>query len=558
MLGINEQYVNETYDENGILQKYSLNIPEEFNFAYDIVDELACREPDKTAMVWCNSQGEEHVFSFAYMKESSDRTANFFKSLGIRKGDMVMLLLKRRYEYWVSVLALHKIGAVAIPGTAMLRAEDLVYRFNAAEVKAVICTGDGDTADSVDEAQKDTPTLKYKIITHGSREGWYNFHTAMDKASPDWKRPTGEEATNVHDKMLIYFTSGTTGLPKMVLHDFSYPLGQLITAKHWQHVQPNGLHLTVAETGWAKAGWGKIYGQWIMEAALFVYDFEKFDPHDILAKIEKYNVTSLCAPPTVYRFLIKEGMGGYDLSKLKYAATAGEALNAEVFRKFREFTGLTIMEGFGQTESAVLIGNLYGTHPKPGALGKPIPQYNIVLLDKSGNKVKDGEVGEICVDTSKGKPPALLVGYYKNDEYTKKIWHDGYYHTRDTAWRDKDGFYWYVGRTDDVIKSSGYRIGPFEIESVLMEHPAVLECAVTGAPDPVRGQIVKATIVLTHKYTPSDELALEIKNFVKKQTAPYKYPRIIEFVDKLPKTISGKIRRVEIRRQSMEKAEVEM
>lgn len=547
MQGLNLRYVNEEYDKNGVLTKFSLNIPDDYNFAYDIVDEMARLEPNKTAMVWCNESGEEKIFTFADMKRYSDKTANFFKGLGINKGDMVMLVLKRHYDFWFSILALHKIGAIAIPATSLLTAHDFDYRFNMAQIKAIVCTADGETADSVDEAQKASPSLKVKIIARGKKNGWVSFSDGMEAASEQWSRPQGTEAVKSSDYMLMYFTSGTSGMPKLVAHDYSYSLAHILTAKHWLNNKPDGLHLTVAETGWGKAAWGKLYGQWIMESAIFVYDFEKFNADDLLSKMEKYHVTSFCAPPTVYRFFIKEGMEGHDLSSLKYAATAGEALNPEVFKKFYEYTGLKLMEAFGQTELTVLIGNLYGTEPKPGSMGKPSPLYDVHILDANDNEVPNGEVGEICVNTSDGKQPGLFLGYYKDSERTKSVWHDGFYHTGDTAWRDEDGFLWYVGRTDDVIKSSGYRIGPFEIESALMEHPAVLECAITAAPDPVRGQVVKATIVLTKNYKPSDELAQELKNFVKHQTAPYKYPRIIEFVTELPKTISGKIRRVELR-----------
>ncbi len=550
MLGIHRQYVRETYDSQGRLTHFGLNVPDDFSFPFDVVDEIARRAPQKPAMIWCNPQGEEHLFTFADMREQSCRAANFFKSLGIAKGDRVMLLLKRHYEYWFAVLGLHRIGAVAIPGVAMLTAKDLVYRFEAASVKAVVCTADGDTADCVDEAQAQAPGVRHKIIARGRRAGWLSFHEGLAAASPDFARPRGAGATRVCDPMLMYFTSGTTGLPKMVAHDYSYPLGHIITAKHWQHVQPDGLHLTVADTGWAKAGWGKIYGQWLMETCLFVYDFDRFDSEDLLEKMERYGVTSFCAPPTIYRFFIKGGMEGHTLPALRYATTAGEALNAEIFRRFYEITGVRIMEGFGQTESVVLIGNLFGTTPKPGSLGRPVPLFHIELIDEAGRPVAPGETGEIAVDVSGGHPAGLFTGYYRDPESTRKVWHDGWYHTRDTAWKDEDGYLWYVGRTDDVIKSSGYRIGPFEIESVLMEHPAVLECAITAAPDPVRGQVVKATIVLTRDYLPTDELAQELKDYVKHQTAPYKYPRIVEFVDELPKTASGKIRRAELRRQA--------
>lgn len=553
MQGLNLRYVNEEYDQNGVLTKFSLNIPDDYNFAYDIVDEMARLEPNKTAMVWCNTKGEERVFTFADMKRYSDKTANFFKSLGIKKGDMVMLVLKRHYEFWFSILALHKIGAIAIPATVQLTAHDFQYRFNLASVKAIVCTAEGETADSVDEAQKTSPSLKIKIIARGKKDGWFSFTECMEAASENWTRPQGDGAVKASDYMLMYFTSGTSGMPKLVAHDYSYSLAHILTAKHWLNVSPDGLHLTVAETGWGKAAWGKLYGQWIMESAIFVYDFDRFNAEDLLSKMEKYRVTTFCAPPTIYRFFIKEGMEGFDLSSLKYAATAGEALNPEVFKKFYEYTGLKLMEAFGQTELTVLVGNLRGMEPKPGSMGKPSPLYEVHLLDEDGNEVPNGEVGEICVKTTGGKQPGLFLGYYKDPQRTESVWHDGFYHTGDTAWRDEDGYFWYVGRTDDVIKSSGYRIGPFEIESVLMEHPAVLECAITAAPDPVRGQVVKATIVLTKNYKPSDELAQELKDFVKHQTAPYKYPRIIEFVDELPKTISGKIRRVALRNKDFNK-----
>lgn len=548
MQGLNLKYVNETYDDNGCLKTFSLNIPENFNFGYDIVDEMARLEPNKTAMVWVGADGEEKIFTFADIKKYSDKTANFLRGLGIGKGDMVMLILKRHYEFWFSIVALHKLGAVTIPATALLTEKDLVYRFNTANIKAVICTADGEVADHVDRAAKKSPSLKYRIVAHGEREGWLSFTREVGAASENFVRPTGKDATNVHDVMLSYFTSGTSGMPKLVCHNYTYPLAHIITAKHWQHVSSEGLHLTVAETGWGKAVWGKLYGQWIMEAAIFVYDFNKFNAADLLRKIQQYKVTTFCAPPTIYRFFIKNGIENYDLSSLTYATTAGEALNAEVYNKFYQYTGLKLMEGFGQTETCLTAGTLYGMEPKPGSMGKPSPMYDLDLVDEDGASVAPGEVGEIVVRTD-GTRPGVFCGYYQDPERTKKVMHDGLYHTGDTAWRDEDGYFWYVGRTDDVIKSSGYRIGPFEVESALMTHPAVLECAVTGAPDPIRGQVIKATIVLTHGYEPSDELAKEIQNHVKKQTAPYKYPRIVEFVPDLPKTISGKIRRVEIRQR---------
>lgn len=550
MQGLNLKYVNETYDEKGCLTKFSLNIPEDFNFGYDIVDEMARLEPNKTAMVWCNPQGDEKIFTFADIKRYSDKTANFLKGLGIGKGDMVMLILKRHYEFWFSIVALHKLGAVTIPATALLTEKDLVYRFNAAGIKAVICTSDGDVSDYVDQAAAESPTLKYRILTHADKDGWLNFEKSVEAAEEHFERPQGEKAVKANDPMLMYFTSGTSGLPKMVLHDHTYPLAHIITAKHWQNISSDGLHLTVAETGWGKAVWGKLYGQWIMEGAVFVYDFDKFDPGDLLSKMEHYHITTFCAPPTIFRFFIKEGIEGYDLSALKYATIAGEALNPEVFNRFYEFTGIKLMEGFGQTETTLTIANLKGMEPKPVSMGKPSPLYDIDLVDEDGNTVSPGEIGEIVVRTGEDSQPGLFIGYFHDPARTKSVWHDGCYHTGDTAWRDEDGYFWYVGRTDDVIKSSGYRIGPFEIESVLMEHPAVLECAVTGAPDPVRGQVVKATIVPTKGTQPSEKLAKEIQNYVKRQTAPYKYPRIVEFVPELPKTISGKIRRVEIREKS--------
>jgi acetyl-CoA synthetase len=553
MQGLNLKYVNETYDDHGTLTRFSLNIPENFNFAYDIVDEMARLEPDKRAMVWCNPQGVEKIFTYADIKKYSDKTANLLKSIGIGKGDMVMLILKRHYEFWFSIVALHKLGAIAIPGTALLTTKDLVYRFNAADVKAVICTSDGDISDYVDAALADSPTVEHRIITRSEKAGWLSFDKEVEAAGDHLERPQGADAVNVHDPMLMYFTSGTSGLPKLVGHDHTYPLAHIITAKHWQNVDPDGLHLTVAETGWGKAVWGKLYGQWIMESAVFVYDFDKFDPGDLLSKIEKYRITTFCAPPTIFRFFIKEGIEGYDLSSLKYATIAGEALNPEVFNRFYEFTGIKLMEGFGQTETTVTIANLFGMQPKPGSMGKPSPLFELDLVDESDNPVQTGEIGEIVVKTIGNGQPGVFMGYYREPERTKSVMHDGLYHTGDTAWRDEDGYFWYVGRTDDVIKSSGYRIGPFEVESVLMEHPAVLECAVTGVPDPVRGQIIKATIVTARGYTPSDELAKRIQDHVKRQTAPYKYPRIIEFVPELPKTISGKIRRMEIREKTQGK-----
>ena len=443
-------------------------------------------------------------------------------------------------------MPVHKIGAVTIPATNLLTKKDYVYRFEAAGVTSIIATATGDVAQHVESACTEYHGLTSRFTAMGSRPGWIDFDAELEAMPDEFPRAD----TKALEPMLMYFSSGTTGYPKMVLHDYTYAIGHLITAKYWHNIPSDGLHLTVSDTGWGKAVWGKLYGQWMVGCTVFVYDYEKFVPHDLLQLIEKYRITSFCAPPTIYRFFIKEGMEGYDLSSLKYATTAGEALNPEVYNRFYEYTGLKLYEGFGQTETTLTLANLAGTTPKPGSMGKPSPLYDIAVVDENGKEVQPGLVGEICVRTHGEKQVGLFMGYYKDEEKTREAWHDGLYHTGDTAWMDEDGYYWYVGRTDDVIKASGYRIGPFEIESVLMEHPAVLECAVTGAPDPVRGQVVKATIVLTKNYAPSDELVKELQVYVKKQTAPYKYPRIVEFVTELPKTISGKIRRVDIRKAS--------
>ena len=539
-----ERFCDEKFTKRGVLCDFTLKYSENYNFAYDVMDEIARLQPNRRAMIWCNEAGEEHTFSFSDLKRMSDKTANMLRTHGVKKGDMVMLVLKRHFEFWFSILALHKLGAVAIPATNLLTKKDFEYRFEAAGVKAVLCTADGEVAEHVDMACEEYKGLSSKIIVNGKRDGWYSFTDEVEKASENFERVE----TKAHEPMLLYFTSGTTGYPKMVIHDHTYSLGHIITAKYWHNVDPYGIHLSISDTGWGKAAWGKLYGQWICGTTVFVYDFDKFVPGDILAKIEKYRITTFCAPPTMYRFFIKEGMDGYDLSCLKYATTAGEALNPEVYNRFLEYTGLKLMEGFGQTETTLVLTNLVGTTPKVGSMGKPSPMYHVDLVDEDGNSVEPGVTGEIVIRTQDSvKQPGLFMGYYRNEKLTNEAWHDNLYHTGDTAWRDEDGFFWYVGRTDDVIKASGYRIGPFEIESVLMEHPAVLECAVTGAPDPVRGQVVKATIVLTKAYKPSAELIKELQSYVKKQTAPYKYPRIVEFVEELPKTISGKIKRVDIR-----------
>jgi len=543
----------ESYQE--FIEKFEIKVPENFNFAYDIVDKYAEISPDKTALVWCNDYDKERIISFKELKEYSDKTANFFKNCGIKKGDKVMLTLKSRYEFWFCILALHKLGAITIPATHMLKTRDIVYRVESAGIKMVVCIAEDGVPEYFDEADeqlKDVNLIK-ALVGDDERPNWINFRSEIEKASPEFERPTGDQKTGNNESMLVYFSSGTTGLPKMVEHDYIYPLGHIITAKYWQNVKEEGLHYTVADTGWAKAMWGQIYGQWIAGSAVFVYDYERFDAARMLEKASKYGVTTFCAPPTIYRFLIKEDLSKYDFSTLQYAVTAGEPLNPEVYNKFYEFTGLRLMEGFGQTELVVCIVNFPWMKPRPGSMGKPSPGYDIKLMDKDGNICDVGEEGEIVIETSRQKPPGLFNGYYRDPEKTAEVWHDDYYHTGDTAWMDEDGYYWFIGRNDEIIKSSGYRIGPFEVESAVISHPAVLECAITGVPHPVRGQVVKATVVLTKDYVASEELKLEIQNHVKKVTAPYKYPRVIEFVDELPKTISGKIRRIEIRSKDQEK-----
>ena len=528
-------------------QNFRILVPEAFNFAYDVVDEYARLEPGKMAIVWCDERGKEATFTFGQLKEASDRAANLLRSLGIRKGDPVMLILKRRYEFWFCLLALHKLGAIAIPATHLLTAKDLIYRNEAASVKMIIAVAEDEVVEHVEAALPKSPTLQQKVIVGGSRPGWVDFGTECLRTSAAFSRPTGEETTQNRDISLLYFTSGTTGYPKMVRHNFTYPLGHILTAKYWQNVQDGGLHFTVSDTGWAKSVWGKIYGQWLAGCAVFVYDYDKFVPKDLLKVTADHGVTSFCAPPTVYRYLIKEDLSQYDLSKLSYAAIAGEPLNPEVYAQFLRLTGLKLREGYGQTECTVVAATYPWMEPRPGSMGLPSPGYEADITDDAGRSCEVGEVGEIVFHTDQQVPVGMFDGYYRDLELTDQAWHDGIYHTGDNAWRDEDGYYWFVGRKDDVIKSSGYRIGPFEVESAMLEHPAVMECAVTAAPDPLRGQVVKATVVLTSKYTPSDELILALQEHVKEVTAPYKYPRIIEFVKELPKTISGKIRRVEIR-----------
>ena len=524
-------------------------IPDNFNFAYDVMDAWAAEAPEKTALIWTSDEGGEHIFTFAELKRESDRAASYFQELGIGRGDMVMLILKRKYEWWIAMLALCKIGAVAIPATHMLTTHDIVYRNNSASVKAIVCVGEDYVLTQIRGAMPESPTVETLIsIGPDVPEGFHCWQTGVEKAAP-FVRPS--HVNDNEDTMLMYFTSGTSGEPKMVAHDFLYPLGHIPTGVFWHNLGPDSIHLTVADTGWGKAVWGKLYGQWIAGAAVFVFDHEKFAADKILRMIEKYRITSFCAPPTVYRFLIHEDFNDYDLSSLTYCTTAGEALNAAVYRKFYERTGVKLMEGFGQTETCMTLGTMPWMEPKPGSMGKPNAQYDIDLVRPDGTSCEDGEKGQIVVRVGDERPLGLFKEYYRDPELTHQANHDGVYYTGDIAWRDEDGYYWFVGRADDVIKSSGYRIGPFEVESALMTHPAVVECAITGVPDDIRGMVVKATVVLHEKWKSraGDELKKELQEHVKHETAPYKYPRIVEFVDELPKTISGKIRRVEIRQK---------
>lgn len=524
-------------------ENFKIDVPERFNFAYDVLDELAAAKPDKTALYWTHESGEKHVYSFADMKRMSDKAANYLQSLGIGKGDMVMIILKRDRQFWPTIMALHKLGAITIPATHLLTEKDITYRVNAAGVKAVICTDFGDIKARVENA-KDMPTLKLRLLC-GDREGWLNYDRGAEEASEMFVKP--DDLPGNDDIMLLYFTSGTTGMPKMVVHSYTYPLGHIPTAVFWHNCDPDGMHLTVSETGWAKSVWGKLYGQWLAETAVFVYDHEKFVPAEMLRAICDHKVTTFCAPPTIYRYFIKEDLRKYDFSHMKWASIAGEPLNPEVFHQFHEATGLKLMEIYGQTELTVTVGNFLWMEPRPGSMGKPSPLFDVDIVNEAGEPCNWGEAGEIVVRAGLDAVPGMFLGYYRDEEMTKNAWHGGCYHTGDVAWKDEDGYYWYVGRTDDVIKSSGYRIGPFEVESALMEHPAVLETAITGVPHPDRGQVVKATIVLAKGFEPSDALAKELQEHVKKVTAPYKYPRVIEFAAELPKTISGKIRRVELR-----------
>ncbi|WNY26055.1 AMP-binding protein [Methanolapillus millepedarum] len=555
----------ESYED--FRDNFKINIPDDFNFAYDVVDWYAANDPKKIAIVWCDDQGGEKIFSFADLKRETDKAANLFVKHGVKKGSAVILTLKSRYEFWVCLVALHKIGAIAVPATHMLKKRDIIHRLEKSKACAIVSISESGLDLIFDEAAKEAGLSKFKKFIVGKSSAgavdWIDYDKEMAEASDAFSRPAGKDAVTANDDMLYYFSSGTTGFPKMVAHKYAYPLGHIITAGYWQNVRNNGLHYTMADSGWAKCVWGKIYGQWIWGTAVFVYDFDEFDAKNMLEKVSKYGVTTFCAPPTIYRFFIKEDLSQYNFGTLQYCTVAGEPLNPEVYEKFLLYTGLPLMEGYGQTEIIASIATFPWISAKPGSMGKPAPGYDVVLINVDGRECDVGEEGEIVIrvnkDADKSRPsdlpPGFFAGYKYDDEKTKDSWHDGFYHTGDTAWKDEDGYYWFVGRTDDIIKSSGYKIGPFEVESALIQHPGVLECAITGVPDPVRGQVVKATIVLTKDYKnkASDALKKELQEHVKKITAPYKYPRVIEFVDVLPKTISGKIRRVEIREQDKER-----
>lgn len=580
MRNLNLRYVEETYDDQGLLASFKVNCPEDFNFGYDVVDDIAQNDPLRRAMVWCNPEGEEHVFTFADMRYWSDKTANFLAEAGIGYGDMVMVIVRRHYQFWFIATALAKLGAVMVPATFMLKEHDVEYRLNGASIKAIIATTLGDIAQVVDNVSDVCPTIETRILVQGAgggltpedghgnlvfshngeplgaelsgpegvcaapatRAGWLDFNTGVRAASSEFAR----RETRAADPMLMYFSSGTSGNPKMVLHDSAYALAHIMTAKHWHNVAPDGLHFTIADTGWGKAVWGKYYGQWLMEACVFTYDFDRFHPSEILSLIKRYDITTLCCPPTMYRMMMSENLDDYDLSSLTYSTTAGEALNPDLFDFWKEHTGLTIYEGFGQTETPVTIANLIGSTPHPGSMGKPVPLYNVEIQREDGTRCDIGETGEICIDISV-RAPGIMLEYYREDEKTSSVMREGWYHTGDTAWCDESGYFWYVGRNDDLINSSGYRIGPFEIESVLLEHAAVRECAVTGVPDALRSMAVKASVVLAEGFAASPELTRDLQAWVKERTAPYKYPRIVEYVSALPKTVNGKIRRAAIR-----------
>ncbi len=580
MRNINLRYVDETYAPDGQLETFSVHYPGNFNFGYDVVDDIAMNDPDRRAMIWCNPEGEEHIFTFADMKRWSDKTANFLVDQGIKRGDYVLVVLRRHYQFWFVATALAKIGAVMVPATFMLKEHDLEYRLNGASISSIICTSVGEISQIADNVIDECPSVTSRILVNGAgggttkyddegnliavagtvgaalsgeegicaasieRKGWADFNSGVRAASEVFER----RDTVAADPMLMYFSSGTSGNPKMVLHNSGYAVAHLITAKHWHNVQPDGVHFTIADTGWGKAVWGKYYGQWLMEACVLTYDFDRFNAGEILSLISKYQVTTLCCPPTMYRLMMSENFDAYDLSSLQYSTTAGEALNPDLFNFWKEHTGLTIFEGFGQTETPLTIANLKHSTPRSGSMGKPVPLYDVEIQRDDGSRCNTGETGEICI-RMEPRPAGIMMEYYRDPEKTANAIYDGWYHTGDTAWVDEDGYFWYVGRNDDVIKSSGYRIGPFEIESELLEHEAVRECAVTGVPDPVRGFAVKATVVLADGFTGSDELTRELQAWVKHRTAPYKYPRIIEYVDALPKTVNGKIRRVAIRQK---------
>ena len=532
------------------VENFKIDVPADFNFGYDVVDEWARVEPDKRALVWCNDHDEERTFTFTDISLLSNKAANAFTKLGIRKGDVVMCILRRRWEYWVIATALCKIGATIIPATLQLTAKDIAYRAQSANDKMLVCVDDDYVCTQAETAMEQVPGIQERVVVGGERAGWIGFDRLIADEPDQWERPTGEAATCSKDLMLIYFTSGTTGNPKAVMHNFAHPLGHIITAKYWQQVQENKLHMSVTDSGWAKFGWGKIYGQWISGATIFAYDMDKFVPTKLLQKMQDYKLTTFCAPPTMYRFMLQEDVASYDLSSIQNFATAGEPLNAEVTIQWERLTGKKIREGFGQSEGPVLLATFPWIEPRPGSMGKPSPLLNIKLLDENGEEVEDGEEGAICVTRLKeAYPPGLFVGYYGMPEKTEETVGGDVYNLHDMAWRDSEGYVSFVGRDDDVIKCSGYRIGPFEVESALVKHDAVIECAVTAAPDPIRGKVVKATVVLARGWEPSDELTRELQAWVKKETAPYKYPRIIEYVDELPKTVGGKIKRKLIRTQ---------
>lgn len=558
LVGIADRYFNTVCDKNGVLQSISCKNDENFNFAYDVIDVMAKKCPEKPAMLYVSKSGREKRFTFRDMAKYSNMTANYFSYLGINRGDKVMLVLKRHFQFWFSLLALHKIGAVAIPAADLLTKKDFEYRFKAGEVDAVVCTADGEVSREVDKAARGNARLKTKIMVGGARESWHCFNKDIRFFSANFTKP--DEVPGGEDPMLMFFTSGTTSYPKIATHCYKYPLGHYVTAKYWHQVDPDGIHLAISDTGWAKAMWGKIYGQWLCEAPIFIYDFDEFDAKDILKKIEKYKITTFCAPPTVYRVMVHLKLENYDLSSLQNVTTAGEALNPKVFDKFKEKTGFDIMEGFGQTETTMLIGNIKGMVPHPGSMGKPNPLYEVAVMLADGTLAEPGEEGEIVVKTADGIPNGLFRGYYNDQEKTDSVWYDGYYHTGDTAFADEDGYLWYVGRVDDVIKSAGYRVGPFEIENEIMKLPYVLECAVTSVPDRIRGQAIKATIVLADGKEGDEHMKNDIVKYLKNNIASYKWPKIVDFAKELPKTISGKVRRVEIKRNdwSEEKEEIPM